>query len=145
MWFGAILALEGLWMRHSPAKTSKAASISLLALLLCSPVLASDPPKPPGDKPKSAIEERSSFNLAKLSAEARVVYVSSGSLILARRVIDGNTTTDFSFSSSDFYPTVVVELAQTQLGRKSPCLAGAPALWSRTCSPWQPNDCPRTS
>jgi hypothetical protein len=56
--------------------------------------------------------DSSSFDLAKLSADAKVVYVSSGSLSLARRIIDGSPSTSFDFSSFDLHPTVVVELAE---------------------------------
>lgn len=78
-------------------------------MLECTSLFGSEP-----NKPRAGSEETSSFNLAKLSAEARVAYVSSGSLPLAKRMIDGNTTTAFDFSNSDPHPTVIVELAQTQ-------------------------------
>ena len=101
-------------MRHFPAKVAKRASIGLVALLPCSSVLGIEPGNAGASKPTPGAEETSSFNLAKLSAEAHVVHVSSGGLRLARRMIDGNTATAFAFSSSDFHPTVIVELAQAR-------------------------------
>jgi len=50
----------------------------------------------------------------KLYARARVVYVSSGAIAFAARVIDGDVRTAFRFSGSDLHPTVIIELAQSQ-------------------------------
>jgi hypothetical protein len=55
-----------------------------------------------------------SFDLAKLQAGARVVYVSSGTKASAFRAIDGDRRTKFRFSSADLHPTLIVELAQNQ-------------------------------
>jgi len=54
------------------------------------------------------------LDLAKLYAGARVVYVSSGALAFAARMIDGDVRRAFRFSGSDLHPTVVIELAQSQ-------------------------------
>ena len=54
------------------------------------------------------------FDLAKLQAGARVVYVSSGTKAFALRAIDGDPRTTFRFSSADLRPTVIIELAQNQ-------------------------------
>jgi hypothetical protein len=67
-------------MRHFPAKAGMPAIIALLTLLLCSSIRGAEADNAAASKPKPNAEETSSFNLAKLSAEARVVYVSSGSL-----------------------------------------------------------------
>jgi hypothetical protein len=99
-------------------KAGKLVGIGLLGVLLCGPVLAAESISGGPTKPRAGSEETSSFNLAKLSAEAHVVYVSSGWLPLARQMIDGNAATAFSFSTTDFHPTVVVELAQAQRLRR---------------------------
>ena len=100
-------------MREFPAKTSKRVSLGLIGIILCGSVLGTESNNQI-TKPTARYEEISSFNLAKLSAEARVVYVSSGSLPLGKRMIDGNLTTAFTFSPSDFHPTVIVELGQAE-------------------------------
>jgi hypothetical protein len=64
----------------------------------------------PAARPKNTLY----FNFANLYARARIVYVSSGSLPLARRMIDDDGVTAFSFSSSDLHPTAIIELARTQ-------------------------------
>jgi hypothetical protein len=51
------------------------------------------------------------FNFANLYARARVVYVSSGSLSSAARMIDDDASTCFRFSPTDPHPTAIVELA----------------------------------
>ena len=66
----------------------------------------------PTTKPGPA--QRRSFDLAKLQAGARVVYVSSGTKSFAFRAIDGDPRTTFRFSSSDLHPTVIIELAKNQ-------------------------------
>jgi len=64
----------------------------------------------PAARPKNTLY----FNFANLYARARVVYVSSGLLPLARRMIDDDGVTAFSFSSTDPHPTAIIELARTQ-------------------------------
>ena len=54
------------------------------------------------------------FNFANLYASARVVYVSSGAMSLAGRVIDDDVLTAFRFSTSDAHPTVIIELAENE-------------------------------
>ncbi len=54
------------------------------------------------------------LDLAKLYAGARVVYVSSGAIAFAARMIDGDLRTAFRFSGSDLHPTAIIELAQSQ-------------------------------
>ncbi len=66
----------------------------------------------PTTKPGPA--QRRSFDLAKLQAGARVVYVSSGTKSFAFRAIDSDPRTTFRFSSADLHPTVIVELATNQ-------------------------------
>ncbi len=51
------------------------------------------------------------FNFANLYARAEVVYVSSGPIPGAARMIDDDGSTWFSFSAADPHPTVIVELA----------------------------------
>ena len=63
---------------------------------------------------KQGPARRESFDLAKLQAGARVVYVSSGTKSFAFRAIDGDPRTTFRFSSADLHPTVIVELAKNQ-------------------------------
>ncbi len=55
------------------------------------------------------------YDWAKLGAGGRVVYVSSGMKVLADRMVDNNLGTIFRFPASDTRPTVIVELAQTQM------------------------------
>ena len=59
-------------------------------------------------------EDRLNFNFANLYAKARVVYVSSGPIPSARRMIDDDSETGFRFSPDDLQPTVIVELAGTE-------------------------------
>jgi len=54
------------------------------------------------------------LNFANLYASARVVYVSSGAMSLAGRVIDDDVLTAFRFSASDAHPTVIIELAENE-------------------------------
>src|SRR4051812_36610543 len=49
------------------------------------------------------------LNLAKLRTQARVVYISSGSINLSRRLIDADMRTCFQFEQADVHPTVIVE------------------------------------
>jgi hypothetical protein len=105
-------------MRDFPAKAGKLAGTGLLGVFLCGSVVAAESNNGGQTRPTAASEESSSFNVAKLSAEAHVVYVSSGSLALAKRMIDGNAATTFTFSASDFHPTLIVELAQNQRLRR---------------------------
>lgn len=60
------------------------------------------------------LEDRLNFNFANLYAKARVAYVSSGSVQLARRMIDDDIETGFSFAESDPRPTAIFELAAEQ-------------------------------
>ncbi len=59
-------------------------------------------------------EDRLNFNFANLYAKARVVYVSSGPMPSARRMIDDDSETGFRFSPTDEHPTVIIELAETE-------------------------------
>jgi hypothetical protein len=56
------------------------------------------------------IEDAVNFNFANLYARARVVYVSSGTMPAAQRMIDDDAYTSFQFSPTDAHPTAVVEL-----------------------------------
>ncbi len=60
------------------------------------------------------VEDRLNFNFANLYAKARVAYVSSGSVQLARRMIDDDIETGFSFAANDPQPTAIFELAAEQ-------------------------------
>ena len=100
-------------MRNFRTKASKTASISLLGMLFGSLVSAAEPNNDGRTKPAALSEETSSYNWAMLSADARIAYISSGWLPLAKRMIDGDATTGFNFSSSDSQPTVIIELRQT--------------------------------
>jgi hypothetical protein len=62
----------------------------------------------------TAATRRLNFNFANLYANARIVYVSSGSEEFARRMIDDDAVTSFQFAPADPHPTVVVELAEHQ-------------------------------
>jgi hypothetical protein len=97
-------------MKDLPTKAGKVASMSLPVMLFGSSVLATEPNKDGGPKAAPLWEETSSLNWAKLSAEAHVAYVSSGWLPLAKRMIDADATTGFSFSDSDSQPTAIIEL-----------------------------------
>ena len=59
-------------------------------------------------------EDRLNFNFANLYAKAHVVYVSSGPIPAARRMIDDDSETGFRFSPTDPHPTVIVELAEAE-------------------------------
>lgn len=66
------------------------------------------------------LEDVVNFNFANSYARAHVVYVSSGSPLSAKRMIDDDTVTSFHFSKDDPHPTVIVELAdREQLHRVS--------------------------
>ena len=66
------------------------------------------------------LEDVVNFNFANSYARAHVVYVSSGSPLSAKRMIDDDTVTSFHFSKTDPHPTVIVELAdREQLHRVS--------------------------
>ena len=65
---------------------------------------------PRSQRPK----DRLNFNFANLYAKARVVYVSSGPVPAARRMIDDDSETGFRFSPADPHPTVIVELAESE-------------------------------
>jgi hypothetical protein len=60
------------------------------------------------------LEDTLNFNFANLYASARVVYVSSGWLPLARRMIDDDALTAFSFSATDPRPTAIIEFSKNQ-------------------------------
>ena len=60
------------------------------------------------------LEDIVNFNFANLYAKARIVFVSSGPMASAARMIDDDTTTAFQFASTDPHPTAVVELAETE-------------------------------
>lgn len=62
----------------------------------------------------SRLEDKLNFNFANLYAKAHVVYVSSGSLQAAKRMIDDDNQTGFSFAAADPQPTVVFELAEQE-------------------------------
>jgi hypothetical protein len=63
---------------------------------------------------KRRLEDMLNFNFANLYARARVVFVSSGSEELSRRMIDDDAVTSFRFAPIDPNPTVVVELAKSE-------------------------------
>ncbi|MDQ6860655.1 MAG: hypothetical protein M3032_05815, partial [Verrucomicrobiota bacterium] len=64
--------------------------------------------------PRAAIEDSLNFNFANVYARAQVVYVSSGMLPTARRMIDDDTTTAFKFAATDKHPMAIIELAQAE-------------------------------
>jgi hypothetical protein len=101
-------------MTNVSGKGGNLISILLVAGLLFGSVVASEADRGVIADTAAQRDQTSRFNLAKLSADAHVVYVSSGSLALARRMIDGNPETTFEFSSSDLHPTVIVELAENR-------------------------------
>ena len=53
------------------------------------------------------------FDWAKLQAQARIAYVSSGPKALRSRMIDNDLQTAFQFSDSDEAPVAIVELSQS--------------------------------
>lgn len=53
------------------------------------------------------------FDWAKVQAQARIAYVSSGPRALRSRMIDNDLQTTFGFSESDKSPTVIVELSKS--------------------------------
>lgn len=66
------------------------------------------------------LEDVLNFNFANVYAKGQIVYVSSGPLPSARRMIDDDTETGFRFAATDPHPTVIVELAKdAQLHRVS--------------------------
>jgi hypothetical protein len=60
------------------------------------------------------LEDMLNFNFANLYAKGHVVFVSSGSLEAAQRMIDDDAITSFKFAPSDPHPTAIVELADTE-------------------------------
>lgn len=60
------------------------------------------------------LEDMLNFNFANLYAKGRVVFVSSGSLEAAQRMVDDDAITSFQFAPSDPHPTAIVELADTE-------------------------------
>jgi hypothetical protein len=58
--------------------------------------------------PNKAVE----YDLAKLDARARIVYVSSGAIAFTVRMIDNDLKTGFRFPGHDLHPTIIVELAE---------------------------------
>jgi hypothetical protein len=64
------------------------------------------------------LEDRLGFNFANSYAQARVVYVSSGSIEGAQRMIDDDVQTGFAFDAGDRHPTVIIELARTKRLRR---------------------------
>ncbi|HKP03051.1 MAG TPA: hypothetical protein VJU77_06745 [Chthoniobacterales bacterium] len=60
------------------------------------------------------LEDMLNFNFANVYAQARVVFVSSGSTEFAKRMIDDDVITSFQFAPADPHPTVIVELAEHQ-------------------------------
>ncbi|MFN2507826.1 MAG: hypothetical protein ABR589_03540 [Chthoniobacterales bacterium] len=67
-----------------------------------------------------ALEDELNSNFANLYAKAQVVYVSSGPIPSARRMIDDDNETGFRFAPGDPHPTAIVELAESrQLHRVS--------------------------
>lgn len=61
--------------------------------------------------------ENGELDLAKLQVQGRVVYVSSGAMPFAARMIDDDLRTTYRFFGTDLHPTVIVELAGTELLR----------------------------
>lgn len=59
-------------------------------------------------------ENEVNFNFANVYAKAHVVYVSSGPLLTAARMIDDDAATSFRFAASDLHPTTIIELAQRE-------------------------------
>jgi hypothetical protein len=57
-------------------------------------------------------EEKTTVDLAKWQARARVIYISSGAIAFTLSMIDYNLRTSFHFSGNDLHPTAIVELAQ---------------------------------
>ena len=60
------------------------------------------------------LEDMLNFNFANVYARAQIVFVSSGSEALAKRMIDDDVITSFEFAPSDRQPTVVVQLADRE-------------------------------
>lgn len=59
-------------------------------------------------------EDSLNFDYANVWARARVVYVSSGALSTARRMIDDDPSTGFNFAANDSHPLAIIELAQNE-------------------------------
>jgi hypothetical protein len=60
------------------------------------------------------LEDMLNFNFANLYAQARIVFISSGTEEKARRMIDDNVVTAFEFAPADPHPTVIVELSDLE-------------------------------
>jgi hypothetical protein len=60
------------------------------------------------------LEDMLNFNFANLYAQATIVFVSSGTRELSKRMIDDDVITAFQFAPADRHPTVIVELADHQ-------------------------------
>ena len=58
------------------------------------------------------------FNFANLYAQARVVWVSSGSKNTSDRMIDDDPTTGYDFAPNDPHPTAIVELSADERLRR---------------------------
>lgn len=70
--------------------------------------------------PSPHFEDTVNFNFANLYARAHVVYVSSGTIFAAQRMIDDDAYTGFHFTAGDPHPTTVIELvARERLHRVS--------------------------
>lgn len=68
-----------------------------------------------GTSPHSgALADAINFNFANRYAHGRIVYISSGRMGLAPRMIDEDPLTGFNFSATDPHPTVIVELQETE-------------------------------
>ncbi|MDQ6623187.1 MAG: hypothetical protein M3Y86_06845 [Verrucomicrobiota bacterium] len=63
---------------------------------------------------RAALADSLNFDFANVYAKARVVYVSSGAMASARRMIDDDTITSYKFAPADTRPTTIVELAQNE-------------------------------
>jgi hypothetical protein len=59
-------------------------------------------------------DKRVEFDVSKLRAQARVVYVSSGAIAFTVHMIDDDLRTVFHFSGADLHPTAIVELARNE-------------------------------
>ena len=97
-------------------KSLPSLAMSFIAIACSSTVFGAEAsePKPVQPTALSAESDAVDFDLAKLRAYARVVYVSSGPKTFAVRMIDSDGRTAFRFAADDLHPTVIVQLANSE-------------------------------
>jgi len=104
-------------MRDFAAVLHRHSLVASLAIALILPVSQARSQTSSANYPAVTVQAKAPAenDWAKLGAGGRIVYISSGMRVLADRMVDSDLGTIFRFPASDPRPTVIVELAQTQL------------------------------